>query len=122
RIEIEQGLDVAAHGERPTSLTFQLSFGLRLEAGKTLLEAAADHFVSAEKETHQLRDEGRFAGHRPGHGGAVGFGLEREFGGVVALERLQEIELEYDFARRRRVDDFHPAGAELLALPSIGRT
>src|ERR1700694_3801584 len=64
--------------------------------------------------------------HEPGnvrcHIGGIALRQHCELGGVVALERLEEIELDDDFRRRRGVEDFHAAGADIVvAVPRIDR-
>src|ERR1043166_2134937 len=67
-----------------------------LEVGETGGEIVADHLVHIHEDAHHLEYERTRPVHRPGDGrvvaGIVAGRVEGEFGGVVAFERLQEIE------------------------------
>src|SRR3984885_14566902 len=85
--------------------------GEPLQVGETDFEILSDHVVDVHQPLHQPGREGRGAVHEPSHVGCHvgcrsgcpmgGTALRQhcELGGVVALERPEEIELDDDFGR-----------------------
>src|SRR5438552_5046942 len=74
----------------------RLLFSNGLHIGKAGLEFLADHLVHADEYANDFRNVGTGAVHAPGDIRGVPFGLEGKFSRVVALDRLDEIQLDRD--------------------------
>src|ERR1700693_6388124 len=72
----------------PSLRSIALPLGNRLHVFQSGLEVLADHGVHADKHLDHLGNERRRPMHRPGDPGAVALLFQREFGDVVAFERL----------------------------------
>src|SRR6266542_3205671 len=98
----------------------RLLFGHGLHVGKAGLEFLADHLVHADEYANDFRNVGTGAVHAPGDIRGVAFGLERKFGRVMALDWLDEIQLDRDLRWRRCLRDLHAPLADLVvAFPRI---
>jgi len=89
------------------------------ERSEALFEIRTDHLVHAAEDAHELGHHGVRASHSPGHLAAVAVGCDHDFGDVLGLERLHELQVDRDAVRRVDVGDRHLAFADLAVTKPV---
>src|SRR5258705_12431611 len=87
----------ALHRVRDTILGINSPLSKSLQIGETDFKILADHTIHVDEHMHDLPHERQRAMHEPSCIDGIARRQHCELSGVVAFERCEEIELDYDF-------------------------